>query len=60
MMAHEFYDVMAIAGPPLFLQPAVAAAITPVGRLAYKGRYEGYLTRGPSEIVEPEPMQSLE
>ena len=57
MMAHEFSDVMAVAGPPLFLQRAVAAVVTPIGRLrGYKGRYEEYLTRGPSEIVEPEPL----
>ena len=57
MMAHEFSDVMAIAGPPLFLQRAVAALVTPIGRLrGYKGRYEEYLTRGPSEVVEPEPL----
>jgi quercetin dioxygenase-like cupin family protein len=57
MMAHEFSDVMAVAGPPLFLQRAVAALVTPIGRLrGYKGRYDEYLTRGPSEIVEPEPL----
>jgi quercetin dioxygenase-like cupin family protein len=57
MLAHEFSDVMAVAGPPLFLQHALAALLTPIGRLrGYKGRYEEYLTRGPSEIVEPEPL----
>jgi quercetin dioxygenase-like cupin family protein len=57
MMAHEFPDVMAVAGPPLFLQRAVAALVTPIGRLrGYRGRYEEYLTRGPSMIVEPEPL----
>jgi quercetin dioxygenase-like cupin family protein len=57
MMAHEFSDVMAVVGPPLFLQRAVAALVTPIGRLrGYKGRYEEYLTRGPTEIVEPEPL----
>ena len=57
MMAHEFPDVMAIAGPPLFLQRAVAALLTPIGRLlGYRGRYDEYLTRGPSMIVEPEPL----
>jgi quercetin dioxygenase-like cupin family protein len=57
MMAHEFSDVMAVVGPPLFLQRALAALVTPVGRFrGYKGRYEEYLTRGPSEIVEPEPL----
>jgi quercetin dioxygenase-like cupin family protein len=57
MMAHEFSDVMAVVGPPLFLQRALAALVTPIGRLrGYKGRYEEYLTRGPSEIVEPEPL----
>ncbi len=56
MMAHEFSDVMAVAGPPLVLQRALAALVTPIGRLrGLKGRYEEYLTRGPSEIVEPEP-----
>jgi len=57
MLAHEFSDVMATAGPPLFLQRALAALVTPIGRLrGYQGRYEEYLTRGPSEIVEPEPL----
>jgi quercetin dioxygenase-like cupin family protein len=57
MLAHEFSDVMAVAGPPLFLQRAIAALVTPIGRLrGYQGRYEEYLTRGPSEIVEPEPL----
>ncbi len=57
VMAHEFPDVMAIAGPPLFVQRALAALITPIGRLlGYEGRYEEYLTRGPSELVEPEPL----
>jgi len=57
MLAHEFSDVMAVAGPPRFLQSALAALVTPIGRLrGYKGRYEEYLTRGPSEIVEPEPL----
>jgi quercetin dioxygenase-like cupin family protein len=57
MMAHEFSDVMAIAGPPLVLQRALAALVTPIGRLrGYQGRYEEYLTRGPSEIVEPGPL----
>jgi quercetin dioxygenase-like cupin family protein len=57
MLAHEFPDVMAVAGPPLFLQRALGTLITPIGRLrGYKGRYEEYLTRGPSEIVEPEPL----
>ena len=57
MLAHEFSDVMAVAGPPLFVQRAVAALVTPIGRLrGYKGRYEEYLTRGPSEIVELEPL----
>ena len=57
MMAHEFSDVMAVVGPPLFLQRALAALVTPIGRLrGYKGRYEEYLTRGPTEIVELEPL----
>ena len=48
MMAHEFSDVCAVAGPPLFLQRAVAALVTPIGRLrGYKGRYEEYLTEDP-------------
>jgi hypothetical protein len=46
-----------MAGPPLFLQRAVAALLTPIGRLlGYRGRYDEYLTRGPSMIVEPEPL----
>jgi hypothetical protein len=50
---------MAVAGPPLLLQRALAALVTPIGRLrGYKGRYEEYLTRGPSEIVELEPLPS--
>src|SRR4029453_12328735 len=58
MLAHEFSDVMAIAGPPLFLQRAIAALVVPIGRLrGYRGRYEEYLTRGPSEIVQLEPLE---
>ncbi len=57
MMAREFSDVMAIAGPPLFLQQAVAALVAPIGRFrSYSGRYQEYLTRGPSEVVELEPL----
>jgi hypothetical protein len=45
MMAREFSDVMAIAGPPLFLQQAVAALVAPIGRFrGYSGRYQEYLT----------------
>ena len=41
----------------LFLQLALATLVTPIGRLrGYRGWYEEYLTRGPSEIVEPEPL----
>jgi len=56
-MIHEFPDVMALAGPPVFLQHALAAVLAPIGRLrGYKGKYEEYLQRGPSEMVEPEPL----
>jgi hypothetical protein len=35
----------------------VDAVGTPMGRLrGHKGRYVEYLTRGPSMIVEPEPL----
>ncbi len=55
-MIHEFPDVMALAGPPVFLQHALAAVLAPIGRLrGYKGKYEEYLRRGPLEMVEPEP-----
>jgi quercetin dioxygenase-like cupin family protein len=57
MMAREFPDVMAISGPPVFLQRALAALVAPIGRLrGYKGRNEEYLTRGPSEVVALEPL----
>jgi quercetin dioxygenase-like cupin family protein len=57
MMMREFPDVMAIAGPPVWLQQAMAALFAPIGRLrGYKGRYEEYLTRGPSEVVKLEPL----
>jgi hypothetical protein len=57
MLAHEYSDVMGVVGPPLLLQRALAALVTPIGRLrGYQGRYEEYLTRGPNEIVEPEPL----
>jgi quercetin dioxygenase-like cupin family protein len=60
MMMNEFPDVMAIAGPPVWLQRAVAALVAPIGRLrGYKGRYEEYLTRGPSEIVTVEPLPPI-
>ena len=57
LMMREFPDVMAIAGPPVWLQQAMAALFAPIGRLrGYKGRYEEYLTRGPSEVVKLEPL----
>jgi len=57
-MIHEFPDVMALAGPPVWLQQALAALLAPVARLrGYRGKYEGYLRRGPTEIVELEPLQ---
>jgi quercetin dioxygenase-like cupin family protein len=57
MMAHQFSDDMAVAGAPLFLQRAVAAFVTPIGRLrGYKGRYDEYLARGPSQVVDLEPL----
>jgi len=57
MMMREFPDVMAIAGPPVWLQQALAALFAPIGRLrGYKGRYEEYSTRGPSEVVKIEPL----
>jgi mannose-6-phosphate isomerase-like protein (cupin superfamily) len=56
-MIHEFPDVMALAGPPVFLQHALAAAFAPIARLrGYRGKYDEYATRGPSEIVVPEPL----
>jgi quercetin dioxygenase-like cupin family protein len=57
MMIREFPDVMALAGPPILLQHAVAAVLAPFARLrGYRGKYEEYLRRGPSEIVELEPL----
>jgi quercetin dioxygenase-like cupin family protein len=57
-MLHEFPDVMALAGPPVWLQQGVAAVLAPVARLrGYRGKYEEYLRRGPTEIVELEPLQ---
>jgi quercetin dioxygenase-like cupin family protein len=56
-MVHEFPDVMAMAGPPVFLQHALAAVLAPIARFrGYRGKYEEYLLRGPSEIVELEPL----
>lgn len=56
-MIREFPDVMALAGPPIFLQHAFAAVLAPLARLrGYKGKYEEYLRRGPSEIVELETL----
>jgi quercetin dioxygenase-like cupin family protein len=56
-MIREFPDVMALAGPPIVLQHAMAAVLAPVGRLrGYQGKSEEYLRRGPSEIVELEPL----
>jgi len=38
---HEFSDVVALAGPPVFLQRAMAAAVTPLARLrGYRGKYD--------------------
>jgi hypothetical protein len=56
-LIHEFPDVTALAGPPIVLQHALAAVLAPIGRLrGYRGKYEEYLRRGPSEIVELEPL----
>jgi mannose-6-phosphate isomerase-like protein (cupin superfamily) len=56
-LVHEFPDVMALAGPPIVLQHALAAVFAPLSRLrGYQGRNEEYLTRGPSEIVDLEPL----
>ena len=56
-LVHEFPDVTALAGPPIVLQHALAAVLAPIGRLrGYRGKYEEYLRRGPSEIVELEPL----
>jgi hypothetical protein len=56
-MVREFPDVMALAGPPVFLQHALAAVLAPIARLrGYKGKYEEYLLRGPAETVELEPL----
>ncbi len=58
VMIREFSDVMALAGPPVFLQQLMAAVLAPIGRLrGYRAKYEEYLQRGPSEIVELEPLQ---
>jgi quercetin dioxygenase-like cupin family protein len=54
---HEFPDVTALAGPPILLQQVLATLLTPIARLrGYKGKYEEYLRRGPSEVVELEPL----
>ncbi len=56
-MIREFPDVMALAGPPVFLQHALAAVLAPIARLrGYRGKYEEYLNRGPSMTVELEPL----
>lgn len=56
-MISEFSDVMALAGPPVFLQRLLAALLAPIARLrGYQGKYEEYLQRGPSEIVELDPL----
>ena len=56
-MVHEFPDVMALAGPPVVLQHALAAVLAPIARLrGYRGKYEEYLLRGPTETVELEPL----
>jgi quercetin dioxygenase-like cupin family protein len=60
VMIREFPDVMALAGPPLFLQHSMAALFAPIGRLlGYKGRHEEYLHRGPSEIVDLERLPGV-
>jgi quercetin dioxygenase-like cupin family protein len=56
-MIHEFPDVMALAGPPVWLQQGLASILAPVARLrGYRGKYEEYLRRGPTAIVELEPQ----
>jgi quercetin dioxygenase-like cupin family protein len=57
VMAREFSDVMQVVGPPLFLQRILFAILAPIGRArGYRGRYHEYLTRGPSGMVELEPL----
>jgi quercetin dioxygenase-like cupin family protein len=52
-LVKEFSDVMALPGPPICLQRAMATVLSPVAHLrGYQGRNEEYLQRGPSEIVE--------
>jgi mannose-6-phosphate isomerase-like protein (cupin superfamily) len=56
-LVHEFPDVTALAGPPIFLQHALAVLLAPIARLrGYRGKYEEYLRLGPSEMVELEPL----
>jgi quercetin dioxygenase-like cupin family protein len=56
-LVHEFPDVTALAGPPIFLQHALAAVLAPIARLrGYRGKYEEYLRRGPTEIVQLDPL----
>lgn len=57
-MTREFPDVMALAGPPVWLQQAMAAVLAPIARLrGYHGKYEEYLRRGPTEVVELAPLE---
>jgi quercetin dioxygenase-like cupin family protein len=58
-MIREFPDVMALAGPPIALQHVLAALCGPIARLSgYRGSYAEYLRRGPSEIVDLEPLRA--
>jgi quercetin dioxygenase-like cupin family protein len=59
LMAREFSDVMQVVGSPLFSQRVLFTLLAPIGRArGYKGRYDEYLTRGPSAMVEHEPLAS--
>ena len=57
VFAREFDDVIRFTRPPRVVQRVLFAVLAPVARLlGYRGSYPEYLARGPTSVVEVEPM----
>lgn len=57
VFAREFDDVIQFTHPPRVVQRVLFGLLAPIARrLGYRGSYPEYLARGPTEIVDVEPM----
>jgi quercetin dioxygenase-like cupin family protein len=57
VFALEFDDVIRFTHPPRVVQQVLFAVLAPIARLlGYRGSYPEYLARGPTSVVEVEPM----